>query len=135
MAWVLARNLSGAFPQQMPATAGGVVAVGDPLVWSSGKLVKATGGDTAEKVVAVATKAAAADGDAIMVHWATRETVWIGKASGTIVLGVAYNLHATTLLPDQGTAKTTNTTGNAICIGRDEIDTTLYYWVATQWLQ
>ena len=95
-------------PELLDATAGGAITQYAPLVWSSGKLVEATGGTDTVGIVGVAAHAAAADGDAIKYYPALPNVMFrTSNASAVLTTGAKYGLVATTLLIDA--ANTTQT--------------------------
>jgi hypothetical protein len=81
-------------------TAGGAIAVGDPLVYSSAKLIKATGGNDSGKIIALAASTASGDGATVLAVPLTPDVVVkIPIATGdTLAAGTACGLDATTLV-------------------------------------
>ena len=96
-----AKTLDGRNPPELlKATAGAAVTKGAPLVWSSGKLVEATGGANTGGVVGVAAVAASADGDSISYYPALPNVMFktlTSYFSTTPALGALYGLAASTL--------------------------------------
>ena len=97
-----AKTLDGRNPPELlTATTGAAVTAGAPLVWSSGKLVEATGGANTGGIVGVAAHATSADGDAIKYYPALPNVAFrTSSASAALTTGALYGLVATTLLID-----------------------------------
>lgn len=130
MAWSYVKNLDDSVLPMLPMTAGGAFAKGDPLVISSGKVIKATGGTDTVPVKYVAACAASTDGDSVLCYPALPTAVFRETGNDTYVNGTKMGLTATTLLPDA-----TNTTQTRVqTVGRDERTTTLWHFVSLGWL-
>jgi hypothetical protein len=132
MAWEYVKNLDDAALPMIKCIAGGAVAVGDPLVISSGKVIKKTGGTDTVAVKFVAAQAATTDGDSVLVYPALPTAVFRAtcKTGETYAFGTKMGIEATTLLPDAS-----NTTQTIIqTVGQDERTTTKWHFVSLGWI-
>ncbi len=82
MAWKRVGQLHSAEISTLPATAGGTFAIGDPLVWSTGKLIKKTGGTNTVKIKYLAEHAAVLN-DSIYVVPLTADCIVEAPYAGT----------------------------------------------------
>lgn len=89
--WV--RDLNGGdSPTICTATAGGAFVPGDPLYWSSGKLVKQPGGTDTNVIEGIAYSTATADGDACSYIPVLPGYVFKMAKSGSPTLGTKYGI-------------------------------------------
>jgi len=130
--WEIAGSLGGSngSPSIGRYTAGaGGWAKGDPLVASSGKLIKATAGSATTSIKWVAAQVCAADAVGLAYELLPNVKLRIGK-SGSPAVGTAYGITATTFLVDA-----TNTTQKRVMvIGVDEVDATIMECISLDWL-
>jgi hypothetical protein len=88
------RPLNGMIPQLEKFVAGGACEVGDMLIWSSGKVVKAGDAATKPNVIAgLAMQAAAADGSVISVMPIVRDALIEGLVKDSTIPNVGAALH------------------------------------------
>lgn len=99
MAWDILGRIHGGAVGMKNFTAGGAIAIGDPLVFSSAKLVKATGGNSAVAIVAVAAAAASGDGATVLAVPLTPDVlVKIPIHTGdTLAAGTCCGIDTTTM--------------------------------------
>lgn len=99
MAWDVLGRIHGGAVGMKNFTAGGAIAIGDALVYSSAKLIKATGGNNTGRIVALAASAAAADGDTVLAVPLTPDVVFRAPihTGDTLAAGTPCGIDATTL--------------------------------------
>ena len=121
---------SNGSPSTRNYTAGaGGWAKGDPLVASSGKLIKATAGSATTPITHIAMQDAVADAVAPAIELTPDSLISIGKSGSPTALA-KYGITATTFLVDA-----TNTTQIRVkVLGADPNDSTRLLCVSLDWL-